>query len=133
MALPDDEVRKSHAHRRRLMYIATGRCTLPLACTCRCGAIRVAIRIIVDLRPSNRPRCRQTHLAVVEPTSLVSNPSRQCRTRLAGVLRRCRTYLAVIESGSSLWNPLRRCGIQFVVVESALLSSNPLRVLEYAS
>jgi hypothetical protein len=73
------------------------------------------------------------HLAGVQPT------------RLAGVHYRCRTHLAVVECGSSLWNPLCCWGIRFVVgrfsvVESSSSCWNTLRrprilfvVLEYAA
>ena len=92
-----------------------------------------ALHVIVDLCPSNQPRCHQTHLAHVQPTSLSLNPLCWCPTHLAGVQPACLVSLAscwiqfvIVESSSSLWN-LVCCGIWFVVTKSSSSWWNPFQ------
>jgi hypothetical protein len=108
------------------MHITVSKRTLPLACTRRCGAVRVAMRTIVDLHPLNRPRCHQTHLAVFEPTSLVANPYPRYPTHLAGVQPPWLVSFVGAKPISPSSNPVCRCGIRFIVVESSLLYRNML-------
>jgi hypothetical protein len=126
-------------------------CTSPLVCTRRCGVVRVAIRIIVDFHPSNRPRYHRTHLnpppthlAGVEPAWLVSLAGVELAWMVSfagakpislpsNLVRRCGIRFAIVESPSSCWNTLRRrrirlvvTGIHFVGLESTWSASNPL-------